>query len=378
MLKCIGLLKQGLLGGTDRIINDFECWLVENNYKVKFLNDGKEHYFQDVELIVLPTSELFWLWKNRRKINKNCKVMIWCMGHDALQAYFFNESNKNKFYNAVFSLLYRCFANSIFDKNALSYTDIVGENLDLNNLQKKLTNQSSNIFPIPIFIPEIPQSIIFNKNKQSNSFYWIGRVDRDFKVWSLIELLDELSLWVHEHNVKITFHIIGDGDGLHLIDKKKYSFEIIKLGNLQYREMENRIHQDASLIFAMGTSALEGAKFSIATVVVNPLRESEIKVTYRWVYDSIGCSLGEFKACFTYPEQKAESLDSILNTFINNTTACSSKSYEYSKIFNRIAVYKKILNDYQMRPYFNSIRSCLFIPYFSYRLKRTIKAMVGK
>jgi glycosyltransferase involved in cell wall biosynthesis len=375
MLKNIGLLNQGLFGGTDRIFDDLHHWLTERNYKVSVLNDLKLHHFNEVELIILPTSELHWLWVNRGKINKNCKVMVWCMGHDSLQACFYNSSLQSVVYEIVFSYLYRFFIKKLISRKIFVYTDIVGENLDLNNLKKDLVKESANVLPIPISIPEVQPLTIFD---EVNSFFWVGRIDKDFKVWSLLELLDELDLWVLKNNRNVKFYIIGDGDGLYLIDTDKYSFEITTLGNLLYSELEYRIKNEASLVFAMGTSALEGARFSTATIVVNPLREGEKNVTYRWVYDSLGCSLGEFKGCHVYPLQKIMALDLMLNDFLCDPFTYSSKSYEYSKIFDRNIVYDKLLNDSVARPAFGSIMNFMFIPYLSYKLKSIIKNMFDK
>ncbi len=378
MLKNIGLLTQGLFGGTDRILDDFHNWLVENNYTVRFLNGSQQHDLNGIELIVLPTSELHWLWNNRNNINKKCRIMVWCMGHDALQSYFYNSSIQNIFYKRVFSSLYICFANKLISQNIFAYTDLIGANLDLNNLRMPLIEKSTNIYPIPIDIPTKKVLQKCKKVSRKHSLFWVGRVDRDFKVWSLLELLKELDLWVERTQEQIKFYIIGDGDGIDLIDTYKYLFNINKLGILKYIEMENMLREEATLVFAMGTSAIEGAKLSIPTVIVNPLRCNEKKVTYRWIYDSIGYSLGEFKSCFVYPEQKKKSLTKIFEQFVDTSSGTASKSYNYSKRFNRNDIYSSIMNASNERPSFSSLKNSMFIPFLSSQLKKLIRFLIGK
>ncbi len=378
MLHKVGLLTQGMHGGTDRILNDFRDWLNEKSFDVAILNDGQQHRLIEIEFLVLPTSELDWLWKNRNELNKNCRVMIWCMGHDALQAYFYNDAIQSRAYKKLFSYLYCSFTKKLICRNALTYTDLIAANLDLNNLHMPLVELCDNIYPIPILIPA-PQVESNNFDcKKALSFFWLGRVDRDFKVWSLLELLDELNIGVNKAQVKITFKIVGSGDGLDLIDDKNYLFEVDKLGSLEYKQMESVIRTEANLVFAMGTSAIEGARQCVPTIIVNPLKKNEKNVTYRWVYHSVGCSLGEFKNCFVYPDQKDESLELILEQFMEDSAVVASKSYNYSKTFDRNDIYNSIMNASSGRPVFSVIKNSMFIPYFSSQFKKLIRFVIAK
>lgn len=378
-MKKIGLLTQGLFGGTDRLINDFAKWLNGNGYKSILLNEKQECEIRDIEFIILPTSELSWLWANRKKINKTCRVMVWCFGHDALQAFFYNESNQSKSYRFLFSKLYIFFGSRLVPTHCLKYTDLIGENLDLNNLHQPLITKSTNIYPIPIQVPAlVTNSSIENKENLLQSFFWVGRIDRDFKVWCLIELLNEVNTWSKDNNKTIKFNIIGDGDGIECIKVEDYLFEINFLGALNYKEMEYVIRSKANLLFAMGTSALEGGRQLVPTVIVNPLREFEKQVSYRWIFNSIGYSLGEFQGAFVYPKQPKKSLDRILEEFQKDPSFMSASSYDYAKKFNREVIYRNIMNSREDLPTFSTLKNILFIPYFSFHLKKTIKLFIWK
>ena len=378
MPRKIGLLTQGLFGRTARLFNDFCNWLNDNNYRAFILNDGEVHDLRDVEFIVLPASELYWLWKNRKKINKNCHIMIWCMGCDALQTVLYNGLIKNKMYKMIFPYLYKVFAKKIIGYNALIYTDMIAENFDLNNRYQPLINRSSNVFPIPIRIDPPNVTLTKNNNVLLESLFWIGRIDRDFKIWSLLELLNDLNLGGEKNQTVIRFHIIGDGDGIDLIDSNQYSFDLIKHGNLPYNKMENKVRGKATLVFTIGTSVLEGARQSVSSVVVNPLKEDENNATYRWIFNSIGYSMGELKNVFVYPKQPMQTLDSILQTFMLKLVLMGRKSYNYVKKFNRDGIYKKIISSSNERPNFSVLKNSLSIPYLSAQLKNLIRMVIAK
>lgn len=376
MSKKIGILVQGQLGGTDRILYDFESWLNEKNYTVEVLNKKHTKDLTDMDCLVLPTSELSWLWINRGKVNKNCRIMIWCMGHDALQAYFYNSSKKNFIYKVTFAFFYAFFLKKIISMNVLAYTDLVAMNLDLNHVNSTLKSESANIYPIPIDIKKIN----FEKRnniKRMETFFWLGRVDSDFKIWSLLELLDALEIWVDKNASKISFCIIGDGDAVDLIDPNKYSYEVRMLGKLEYEVMEETIKSEASLLFAMGTSGIEGAKLMVPTIIVNPLRGNEKGVTYRWLYDSKGFSLGEFKNCYVFPEQKKENFEKLLKEYFLDYRKQALASYEYVKNYDRNEVYNRIMCDFNGRATFSILVKCFFIPFLSFKLKKVIRFLTG-
>ncbi|HIF9514543.1 TPA: hypothetical protein ACX6SS_002894 [Photobacterium damselae] len=364
-MKRIIILKQGLSGGTDRILDDFYLWL-KSNFDVEIfvgneliISEGFNGY------IILPTSEMHTLWKYRKKL-KESKILIWSMGHDAVQASFFNSSIVNVVYKYFFFLLYKLFLKAIIPLNNIVYTDLIGKNNDLKTLGYRLVEESSEgILPIPINI-DFENSFRY---KESRSYFWLGRVDDDFKVWPLIELLNNLESLGNETE----FNIIGSGNAINKILADDYSFKVNKLGFMEYGEMEDILNKNAGLVFAMGTSALEGAKMGIPTILVSPLRKGETGGSYRYTFHSKGFSLGEFKGVAVYPVQPNFTLEYLLNNYHKNSNTVSEKSYCYSKNFSRDYIYKKLLSYIEMDIKENGVCWSFIFPYVAYKLRVLIK-----
>ena len=354
-MKSILIIKQGIFGGTDRILSDFFSWCENENYNVSIVKQdeikSKPICEEDYDYIVLPTSAIFTL----KYLNGEAKVLIWSMGHDAVEAAFYNSKIKNPIYNLVFKSLYYLF-DVISRKNKIfAFTDEVA----VNHAGREISQEI--ILPIPM---NIPKSNEYEYN-DSKSFYWLGRVDRDFKVWTLLEILDDL-----EKNEFVgVFNIIGDGNGMSLIDSSNYSFKIIQHGNMYYDEMERQLRNNASLVFAMGTSALEGSKLGVPTILVNPLRQGEKNFDSRWIFDSVGYSLGEFKFSNVIPEQPKSSFRTLIDEFNNTPQILSSKSYEYSNDFSRRKVYNDLMLNLDSFNSLSSIRIQVLVHYLTKKLK---------
>ncbi|ELV8697383.1 glycosyltransferase [Vibrio fluvialis] len=363
MKKKILIVKQGRFGGTDRILDDFHNWCAERKDILSEIIQGEKINTIDtsikIDYLVLPTSEIGYLW--RLKNNGNTKVLIWSMGHDAVEASFFNRNITNLAYKYLFGFLYYCFkrSNKIIDN--IVFTDQVAFYHEFRD--KKIKREY--VLPIPI---KLPKSTV-SEEKKRHTFFWLGRVDKDFKVWALIELLKKLN------NIKLDFefNIIGDGDGLDLIVEGDYKFKIIKHGHLSYENMEAFLKKDISLMFAMGTSALEGAKNGIPTIIVNPLFEFQTKLETRWIYNSAGYSLGEFKLDEIFPEQTHQELSILINEYLDFSKQHAKLSHEYAKQFDREKIYCNLMDRIKSVNDINSLKSPLFFAYVAKLIKRTLK-----
>jgi hypothetical protein len=349
------ILIQDIFGGTDRILLDFFDWLVKRGINVQIHRQKLSMEQLDLEsfdLIILPTSAMWCLSGKKSRAH----VIVWAMGHDAIEASIFNRNRKNYIYHIIFNSLFTCF--KWFDKgsNYKVYTDEVG----VNYFGDKVIN---NVYPIPIKVPSINSYQV----KMNLSFFWVGRIDKDFKVWTLLELLDQLDKL--NLNTTFDFHIVGDGNGVDLI-KNKYSFPIVKHGCLEYSEMESILLKQSSLLFAMGTSALEGGKLGIPTVIVNPLVEGEQNLTMRWLFESKGLSLGEFQLCSVLPKQVERELNCLIDEFIVDEIGISNLCFSYTNYFNRDIIYNELFNNFKYFDTLTEISRKLIFHKVSHLLKR--------
>ena len=95
------------------------------------------------------------------------------------------------------------------------------------------------------------------------------------------------------------------------------------------KELDNFLLREVDLLTAMGTSALEGAKLSIPTLMIDlsyhPVKKG---YKYRFLYETINYDLGHFITSADYGD-KDDTLRTRLLEVINNYTSCAEKSYNY-------------------------------------------------
>ena len=157
--------------------------------------------------------------------------------------------------------------------------------------------------PAPTFLP-IPvgesskRKKIEGLNFQSNGLRvaWVGRIV-DFKYYMLKYALLELNKIQPDVAVPFYITIVGTGD----FDEALHA-DVSKLSNLSVRfieyispcAMDDFLCQEVDLMFAMGTSALEGAKLGIPVILLD-VCYGEILSGYmfRWLHERSGYSLGE-------------------------------------------------------------------------------------
>lgn len=307
-MKTVCIIYQSKFGGTNVLLSRLSSWLSSHGYNVVDSLDVQVNK-RVIDYLILPTSEMHRIFFLKLQGVVVRRVVVWAMGHGAFKAAFFNEKIQNfrirffaKLLNKLCDFLLGCF----IQKNAIVFTDCVGLDSDTKTIggYQKFTDL---VVPIAIsspksehqrkdFVPDLP------------NVGWLGRIDVDFKVWALIKLL----LDVDKYNVQGLFSlrkfiIIGSGNAddyiRDLIPKLSFHVEWVKF--VDNDKLEQFLFENIDLMFAMGTSVLESAKIGIPSIIVQPCREGDIPsaAAYRWVYQSIGYSLGEFQFADVQPEQ---------------------------------------------------------------------------
>ena len=168
---------------------------------------------------------------------------------------------------------------------------------------------------------------------------WIGRIV-DFKYHILFFTLKKLNYISKNFSKKIIFTIIGDGDYLDKLKKETFSFKNIEfhyIENLSSKELNDFITTSTDLVFAMGTSALESAKFGIPTVLLD-ISYFPINFDYkfRFLYESDGATLGEvlrynfilFDRTFL-KKNDSDNLENLIIGLINDYQTISEKTRYY-------------------------------------------------
>ena len=347
----IGILYQNHFGGTDLLLGKLSNWVSMNEDIVLIDIEQAKKNKVLLDFIILPTSEISSVFYHLLQGLKFKDYIIWCMGHGAFRAAFINERviEESRLIRAVFSIIIPAidfFLQVLLKNKRVIFTDYVGLSHDIGNFGHYDQYQHL-VFPIVV-----ERSCLVHKKGNSLRFGWVGRVDHDFKVGPLIELLQGLNQ-LHLSDVIFIdrFYILGDGNAIKLIKNeiKTLSFRIELLGSIPYEVLSDEIDDKIDILFAMGTSVLEGAKLKLPSIIVNPfsLGSSE-QSGYRWIYDSIGYSLGEFSLDDVYPIQKKVRLDIIINELVKfGYDYHANKSYEYSESFYPESVFSllyKLIN----------------------------------
>ena len=370
----------GHFGGTDFLLKRYYEWLVSNGIDSDIVvpndivkNKRKKKY----EVVILPSSQMNTLIKLKRSGYIFKSILIWIMGCGSFRDTFFNpDRNKGieKIFNKIFGKLADSFVVKLYNSNSICFTDEVGMDISLQDTVIDYYDSIDNlIIPIAVKIPDVRYE--FKKNVEHTlRLCWIGRVSHDFKVIPIKHLIFDTEEYINKNNKKIELTIVGDGDGLSEI--KSYiankSLKVNFVDSIDYGDIGDFLYENADILIAMGTSALDGAKYGCPSVIITPVKPSNsVIVNYRWIHESLGYSLGEYPDIQVRVEQIKKNFKNIYSDYIINNDI-SELSYRYAqefdenKVFNKLYIRKlpnKITLDIWIQIYFYSIikgAKCLF------------------
>lgn len=179
--------------------------------------------------------------------------------------------------------------------NALVFMD--GPNLRTTSYCLDEKFQTPKLLPILLDSPKQPfLNLKSLPSKNSLSFCWIGRI-ADFKIHILNKVLEDCYIYSVKYQIRIDFYIIGSGDqSANLFTPNEIStlFNIISIDYLNSNDLNQFLIQKINCLFSMGTSALEGAKLAIPTVLLDfSYKAIDFKYRYKFIYQTQEYSLGE-------------------------------------------------------------------------------------
>lgn len=163
------------------------------------------------------------------------------------------------------------------------------------------------------------------------SVMWLGRLD-DFKMPILLYTARELSALAAAGGPAIRFTVIGAGPLRHLLDDEPIAherFAIVHAGTLEPEAVDRLLGSDADLLFAMGTSAIEGGKLGVPTVLLD-IAYGKVPAGYvfRWLYDATDFNLGSMLRERRF-EPGNDSLARILDAVVWDRRAASDRTFRY-------------------------------------------------
>ena len=190
------------------------------------------------------------------------------------------------------------FYDLLIRNKALVYID--GVTLSATNSSLRVDDEKATIIPIPISIPDERDVRIRNKritNAECMKFCWIGRIS-DFKYPILIYTLKKINALADDFEEVFEFDIIGDGRFLNKLKDDVSSLKKVKinfLGELSPSKVKGYLLTKPDMMFAMGTSAVEGAILGIPVVLLNfSYKEVLGDYVYKFLHkDNNNASVGE-------------------------------------------------------------------------------------
>lgn len=224
------------------------------------------------------------------------------------------------------------FIQYLTNNNALYFMDAENYN-KTNAFYDYLLDSSPTYIPILSSDNIIPTDNMFFKKgltiKDTFNCLWIGRVE-DFKIPILKHTIKRLDNLGKSKNINLT--IVGGGNQLKEVIMYSEQFKNIScqfLGNVDVINLPNLI-KEHDILFAMGTSALEGAKLGIPTICLDySYVEIEGLYKYTYLFDRTKYVVGE--EISSQHKEDLCSLDDILYDLNINYISKSIRCYDYWK-----------------------------------------------
>lgn len=189
----------------------------------------------------------------------------------------------------------RRFVNVIHAKRALVFMD--STNLTTSEQYLGMRIQFPEFLPIPAIQPKsiMPRGAR-DFCKDGLRFVWIGRLV-DFKYYVLLRSLQDLDLLQPMLGLPILVKIVGSGNysgHLHQEALGLCNLRVEFVEHISPDTLDEFLLQHADVLLAMGTSALEGAKLGVPTILLDvahaPVPTGYI---YQWLHQRNGYTLGD-------------------------------------------------------------------------------------
>jgi glycosyltransferase involved in cell wall biosynthesis len=214
----------------------------------------------------------------------------------------------------------------------------------------------------PEYLPiPITTNAVFNKKPiatENLSVTWIGRLAPE-KGPILLYVLDQVREYSIRKGLNVNFYIVGSGLFENSLNDyiKNNVFDYVKIYRIDFISPEDlpEFLSDKSLLFAMGTAALEGGAQRIPTVLLDYsyfdyLKIKEKGYRFKWLYQTENFTLGSdiFNSFVSLDKKNKMCIDDvfaiILNTTDRETVALDCYNYTINN-HNINSVVSKLLND---------------------------------
>jgi hypothetical protein len=224
----------------------------------------------------------------------------------------------------------RAMVETMHAKRAIAFMD--GETLDATCQRLELTISDPLFLPVACPVPG--QNRCEGRQRGGPlGMAWLGRLS-DFKIHILLRTLEQASRHAARTRLPIVFHIIGDGPEEGRIAAARYEhewFTVVRAGVVAGEKLDQYLVANVDLLAAMGTSALEGARLGVPTMLLD-VSYGAVPASYRfgWLHDSDRSTLGRL-IDGRMLEPGNDSLARIIESVRNNPAPLSAAAYRYCR-----------------------------------------------
>jgi len=272
-----------------------------------------------------------WYISDELLLEDDTKILFWTLHPYNLLMYFrLDTLGKPGYYRIAAPYVQRLmkeFTALLVDRSGIVFMD--GEN------RRSAEVLLGSSIKTPCYVPIASGRPNRLQLKYADSFAWLGRL-ADFKVPILIYTMKTLSEYANKNLCELSFHVIGDGPAREQIKGWAGSLlgkylKIDLIGEVEERQIEQMLNSKARVLFAMGTSALEGARLGIPTVLLDfSYRAIEGEYLYSYVYETEDFTLGREINGPGY-KKKGRALEEIINELRDpvNYETIGDRCYQY-------------------------------------------------
>lgn len=190
----------------------------------------------------------------------------------------------------------------------------------------------------PLFVPlpcdDVPRNLKAPRKPGESrplSVCWVGRLS-DFKTPILLYTVRRLSDLARRKSIAIRFHIIGDGPDEALVRGLNVDhdhFRLTREGVIAGEDLDSFLLDRIDVLAAMGTSALEGAKLGVPTVLLDASYGAvNGDYRFRWLFESRDFGLADLMDA-THFARGNDSLERVIGAALGDYSALSARTHEY-------------------------------------------------
>lgn len=201
------------------------------------------------------------------------------------------------------------------------------------NLQRSMNIKLTEPRILPLFSQDVEKNLFLEQSKKEKNILtlgWVGRI-ADFKITILNHTLNDAFDYANKIKKEINFIVVGNGEYEgKLFDETSEYFKITRISHIKPSALDTFMLQ-LDVLFAMGTTALDGAKLGIPTVRLDYSYMSITKsYKYKFFHEVKGYSMGERieSSCF---ENGNHTFEELLTIYELENKKLSINCFEFYK-----------------------------------------------